>query len=230
MDLSHALQINNEGVCLLMENRDREAMILFTKSLNAVKENFTAIGSQLSSKIESQTSESTLLSPSNIHDATYTVSGLQEDHSSYFIYDNVLTFSMEIINNDLPSTHQAIQCASVIILNAALLYHYTGLKSDQTALEKAELLYNMVCQLLDGKKNTCQGTALLVRVAAINNLAQLHYRRGAYDYAHNGFRTLGLLLDHFGGNLHHPECQETVYQGLFLNALVLRTPAAARAA
>eukprot|EP00980_Cylindrotheca_fusiformis_P025959 scaffold14995_cov92-Cylindrotheca_fusiformis.AAC.1 len=213
-----------------MENRDREAMILFTKSLNAVKENFTAIGSQLSSKIESQTSESTLLSPSNIHDARHTVPGLQ-DHSSCFIYDNVLTFNKETINSKgMPSTHQAIQYASVIILNVAVLYHYTGLESNQTALDNAELLYNMVCQLLEGEKDMCHGTALLVRAAAINNLAQLHYHRGAYDFALEGFKSLGLLFDQFGGNLHHPECQETVYQGLFLNALVLRTPAAAHAA
>eukprot|EP00980_Cylindrotheca_fusiformis_P012496 scaffold3073_cov66-Cylindrotheca_fusiformis.AAC.11 len=229
MDLSHALRINNEGVSLLMQNRDEEAMILFTKSLKAVKE-LTTIRTELSTKMESQTSDSTHLSPTNIHDATHTVPGLQEDHSSFSIYDNVLTFSKETINNDMPSTHQVIQCAAVIILNVALFYHYTGLKRDQTALEKAELLYNMVCQLLDGEKDMCQGTALLVRAAAINNLAQLHYHRGAYDFALEGFRSLGLLLDHFGGNLHHAECQETVYQGMFLNALVLRTPAAARAA
>eukprot|EP00980_Cylindrotheca_fusiformis_P012489 scaffold3073_cov66-Cylindrotheca_fusiformis.AAC.4 len=231
MDLSHALRINNEGVSLLMQNRDEEAMILFTKSLNAVKENLaTPSGTELSTKIELPKSDNKPLSPTNIHDATHTISGIHEDHSSYFIYDNVLTFSMEMINNDMPSTHQAIQCASVIILNVALLYHYNGLNSDQTALEKAEQLYNMVCRLLEGKIDMCQGTALLVRAAAINNLAQLHYHQGAYDDALNGFRTLGLLLDRFGGNLHHAECQETVYQGMFLNALVLRTPAAARAA
>eukprot|EP00980_Cylindrotheca_fusiformis_P012494 scaffold3073_cov66-Cylindrotheca_fusiformis.AAC.9 len=227
MDLSHALRINNEGVRLLLRNRDREAMILFTKSLNAVKQ-LTSIGSELSTKIETQTSD-TPMSPTNIHDATHTVPGLQEDHSC-FIYGNVLTFSKETINNDMPSTHEAIQCASVIILNVALLYHYTGLKSNQTALAHSELLYNMVCQLLERKKDMCQGTALLVRAAAINNLAQLHYSRGAYDYALEGFKTLGLLFDNFGGNLRNVKCEETVYQGMFLNALVLRTPAAARAA
>eukprot|EP00980_Cylindrotheca_fusiformis_P023001 scaffold10009_cov105-Cylindrotheca_fusiformis.AAC.6 len=224
MDLSYALRINNEGVALLMQNRDREAMILFTNSLNEVKQ-LTTIESGFPSKNELQTD--TPWSPSSIHDATHTIPGLQ-GHSCY-IYDSVLTFSMETINKNTPSAHLAIQCASVIILNVALLYHYDGLRSNQAALEKAELLYNMVCELLEGK-DMCQGTALLVKAAAINNLAQLHYHRGAYDFALERFDTLSLLLDHFGGNLHHAKCQETVYEGMLLNALVLRTPAAAHAA
>eukprot|EP00980_Cylindrotheca_fusiformis_P022996 scaffold10009_cov105-Cylindrotheca_fusiformis.AAC.1 len=224
MDLSHALRISNEGVGLLMQNRDREAMILFTHSLNVVKQ-LTTIENKFPSKNELQTD--TPLSPTNIHDVTHTIPGLQ-GHSC-FIYDSILTFSMEAINKNMPSAHLAIQCASVIILNVALLYHYNGLRSNQTALEKAELLYNMVCELLEGK-DMLQGTALLVKAAAINNLAQLHYHRGAYDFALEGFNTLGLLFDHFGEDLRLAKCQETMYQGMLLNAVVLKAPAAARAA
>eukprot|EP00980_Cylindrotheca_fusiformis_P001854 scaffold414_cov109-Cylindrotheca_fusiformis.AAC.17 len=225
MDLSRALRINNEAVALLMQNRDEEAMILFTNSLNTVKQ-LTKIGSGLPSKIGGQ--NRTLRSPpSNIHNATHTVPGLQD--YSCFIYDSVHTFSMETINKNMPSAHLAIQCAAVIILNVALLYHHTALRSNQAALEKAELLYDMVCKLLEGK-DMCQGTALLVKAAAINNLAQLHYHRGAYDFALEGFKTLGRLFDLFGGKLQLAMCQETVYQGMLLNSLVLKTPAAACAA
>eukprot|EP00980_Cylindrotheca_fusiformis_P018422 scaffold6058_cov96-Cylindrotheca_fusiformis.AAC.7 len=225
MDLSHALRINNEGVGLLMQNRDREAMVLFTNALNAVKQ-LTTTRSELSSKIESQ-SDTPRSPPTNIHDATHTVPGLQ-DHSC-FIYDNVLTFSMEAINKTMPSEHLAIQCASVIILNVALVYHCNGLRSNKNSLDNAELLYDMVCQLLEDS-GICQGTVLLVKAAAINNLSQLRYYRGAYDFALEGFRHLGLLFAHYGGNLHHTNCEETAIQGMLLNALVLRTPAAASAA
>eukprot|EP00980_Cylindrotheca_fusiformis_P001852 scaffold414_cov109-Cylindrotheca_fusiformis.AAC.15 len=225
MDLSRALRINNEAVALLMQNRDEEAMVLFINSLNAVKQ-LTTIGSGLPSKIGGQ-NRTLRSSPTNIHDVTHTVPGLQ-DHSC-FIYGNILTFSMETINKNMPSAHLAIQCASVIILNVALLYHHIGIRSNQAALEKAELLYDMVCKLLEGK-DMCQGTALLVKAAAINNLAQLHYHRGAYDFALEGFKTLGLLFDFFGGKLQLAKCQEIAYQGMLLNALVLKTPAAACAA
>eukprot|EP00980_Cylindrotheca_fusiformis_P011986 scaffold2836_cov99-Cylindrotheca_fusiformis.AAC.1 len=225
MDLSHALRINNEGVGLLMQNRDREAMVLFINALNAMRQQ-TTNENELPSEIESQ-SDTPRSPPANIHDATYTVPGLQ-DHSC-FIYDNVFTFSWEMINKNMPSAHLAIQCASVIILNVALIYHSNGLRSNENALGKAELLYDMVCQLLGDIEN-CQGTVLLVKAAAINNLSQLRYHRGAYGFATEGFTYLGLLFAHYGVNLHHTNCKETVYQGMLLNALVLRTPAPAPAA
>eukprot|EP00980_Cylindrotheca_fusiformis_P018418 scaffold6058_cov96-Cylindrotheca_fusiformis.AAC.3 len=225
MHLSHALRINNEGVSLLMQKRDQEAMLLFTNALNAVKQ-LTITGSELSSKIEPQ-SDTPRPPPTNIHDVTYTVPGLQ--NHSCFIFDNVLTFSMETINKNTHSPNLAIQCASVIVLNVALVYHCTGLRSNHNALDKAELLYDMVCQLLRDIEN-CQGTVLLVKAAAINNLSQLRYHRGDYGFALEGFKYLDLLFAHYGGNLHHTNCQKTVYQGMLLNALVLRTPAPASAA
>eukprot|EP00980_Cylindrotheca_fusiformis_P022998 scaffold10009_cov105-Cylindrotheca_fusiformis.AAC.3 len=208
MDLSQALRINNEGVGLLMQNRDREAIVLFINALNAMKQQ-TTNESELSSKIESQ-SDTPRSSPTNIHDATHTVPGLQ-DHSS-FIYDDVLTFSLETINKNTHSANLAIQYASVVILNVALVYHCNGLRSNKNALDKAELLYDMVGRLL-GNSDICQGTVLLVKAAAMNNLAQLRYHRGAYGFALEGFRHLGLLLARFGGNLRHTNCQETAYQG-----------------
>eukprot|EP00980_Cylindrotheca_fusiformis_P029640 scaffold23638_cov113-Cylindrotheca_fusiformis.AAC.2 len=219
MDLSHALRINNEGVGLLMQNRDREAIIRFTNALNAVK--------QLTMNESESESDTARSPPTNIHDATYTVPGLQ--NHSCFIFDNVLTFSMETIKKNVPPAHLAIQCASVIILNVALVHHCNGLRSNQNALDKAELLYDMVCQLLGDIEN-CQGTVLLVKAAAINNLSQLRYHRGDYGFALEGFRYLDFLFAHYGGNLHHTNCQKTVYQGILLNALVLKAPAPASAA
>lgn len=222
MDLAHALRLNNEAVSLLLQNRDREAMVLFTNSLNEIKQ---LVGNESN---EDAMIEDSSRAPLSIHDATHTVPGLQD--YACFVYSSALTFTAETISRNMPSDdREANQFASVVLLNVALAYHHTGLRGNQTALEKAERLYDMVCQLL-APNEICQGTALLVKAAAINNLAQIRHHRGDYVFALEGFKYLGSLFACFGDNLHHTKCQETVYTGMLLNALLFSPPDAAPAA
>jgi hypothetical protein len=221
MSLSHALRLNNEGVKLLLQNRDSEAMLLFANSLSEIKQ-LVAIG-----EVPNKDSGIAFRSPLFVHDATHTVSGLQD--LACFIYGNALTFSSKTVDGNMPAEDQSNQLAAAVLLNVALAYHRTGLRGNKAALEKAERLYDMVCQLLVAN-DICHGTALLVKAAAINNLAQIRHQRGDYAFALVGFKFLASLFACFGENLHHTNCQEAVYLGMLLNALLTAPPGAAAAA
>jgi hypothetical protein len=221
MNLSHALQLNNEGVNLLLQNRDSEAVLLFTNSLNEIKQLV------VTGEVPNKGSDISFRSPLFVHDATHTVPGLQD--LACFIYGNALTFSSETVNRNMPSEDQSNHLASSVLLNVALVYHRTGLRGNQAALEKAERLYDMVCQLLVAN-DICHGTALLVKAAAINNLAQIRHHRGDYAFALERFKYLGSLFACFGENLHHTKGLQAVYLGMLLNVLLITPPGAAPAA
>jgi hypothetical protein len=137
-------------------------------------------------------------------------------------------FSLDNDSTALPS--DAIHTyASVIILNIALAYHRQGISENPAWLRKAEKMYEMVGKLL-GSSDTNQGTALLVKVAAINNLSQLRYGQGDFVFSRKGFQYLSSLLSYAGANLHQTKCQDHVYKGMLLNALLVAPSDAAPAA
>jgi hypothetical protein len=114
-------------------------------------------------------------------------------------------------------------------LNIALAYHRRGLSGNSASLFKAEKMYELVGKLL-GNSDADQGTSLLVKIAAINNLSQLRHDQGDYASSQKGFQYLGTLINYAGKQLHFTKCEEHVYNGMLLNALLVFPPYAAPAA
>jgi hypothetical protein len=219
MDLAHALRLNNEGVMLLLENRDQEAVVTLTQSLNDVK-------GLLTSAREKSEGEPSLPSKTFIHHSTYTLPNLED--LNCFIYSDALMFSLTY--DSMPSSSEDIHVfTSVIILNIALAYQRRGRAGNPGCLFKAEKMYEMVCKLLEGSEVN-RGTALLVKLAAINNISQLRHDQGDYTFSSEGFQYLGSLISFAGENLHHTKCEEHVYKGMLMNALLVAPPDAAPAA
>lgn len=224
MDLHTALQLNNEGVRLLLAGNDVDGMTYLTDALTRVK-------MMLSSRRGTDTvtyPHGAGVTPPNVqfmHGATYKLAGLHDD--CCFIYGNALIFNMDY--NVMPSTDYIHIYTSVIILNVALAYHRRGLSANATCLLKAEKMYEMVGKLL-ATSTAAQGTELLVKTAAINNLSQLRYDQGDYAFARDGFQYLASLISYAGDRLHAFNCEEDVYRGMVLNALLVSAPDTAPAA
>lgn len=222
MDLTHALRLNNEGVMLLLGNRDQEAESSLRSALDRVRGLLAASSEDAGADCR----ESAIPSKPFIHHSTYTLPNLQD--VSCFVYSNALVFSLDNDSTALPSD-DIHAYASVIILNIALAYHRRGISENPEWLRKAEKMYEMVGKLL-GSSDTNRGTVLLVKVAAINNLSQLRYGQGDFVFSCKGFQYLSSLLSYAGANLHQTKCQDHVYKGMLLNALLVAPPDAAVAA
>ena len=90
-------------------------------------------------------------------------------------------------------------------------------------------MYEMVGKLLS-TSTAAQGTELLVKTAAINNLSQLRYDHGDYAFAREGFQYLASLISYAGEGLQAFNGEEDVYRGMVLNALLVTPPETAPAA
>jgi hypothetical protein len=182
MNLRNALRLNNEEIMLLLENRDQEALVSFTESLKQVK-------GLLAASEEDNTNGQTPAMSMNavIHHSTSMIPNLHDP--SCFIYNSALMFSLLDISDCTPSGDDIQVHTSVIILNIALAFHRRWLTGNSAFLLKAEKMYEMVGKIL-GNRDVDQGTAFLVKIAAVNNLSQLRHGRGDYAFSQEGFRRL----------------------------------------
>ena len=217
-ELTYAFNLNNEGVEYLKQNRHREAICYFSKSLRQIKQwvengspaDDTARGKRL---IEDNNRS---VNDGCARQIAYTISDLKDIEC--FIYSDALMFSND--SSDELLNDESHTLSSVVLLNIAITYHRSGLRQNNPVfLRKAETMYDMAMTLLSND-DSYRGTALLVRAAAINNLSQLRHYQGDTAFAVEGFRYLGSLLANFGGALQQ-KCPAPVYKELLLNSLLV---------
>jgi hypothetical protein len=219
--LKHALRLNNEGVRLLLANKDHESVSCFTQSLNLVKHALSTTNSDQQQQPPSA---------SIIHGSTYSIPNLYD--TSCFIFGDAITFAED--NNDLlqRSGEQDMHVYSaVIILNIAMAYHRQALLTGSAPCRfKAEKMYDMVTTLVANSEDN-HGTSLLVKIAAINNLSQLRFDEGDYEASREGFEYLGALINYAEAHLSSSlTSQEDTFQGMVLNVLLVMAPETAAAA
>jgi hypothetical protein len=220
--LKHALRLNNEGVRLLLANKDHESVSCFTQSLNLVKHAL--------STTHSDQQQHHAPSVAFIHGSTHSIPNLYD--TSCFIFGDAITLAED---NDLllqRSGEQDVHVYSaVIILNIAMAYHRQALLTGSAACRfKAEKMYDMVTTLVANSEDN-QGTSLLVKIAAINNLSQLRFDEGDYEASREGFEYLGALINYAETHLSSSlTSQEDTFQGMVLNVLLVMAPEIAAAA
>ncbi len=143
-----------------------------------------------------------------------------------FIYSHALTCPCDIAREDLEFFIHVH--SSVVIFNMALAHHRKG-KTHRLPglLRKAISLYDMSLALLENGPNT--GTALLVKVACLNNKAQVNYERGEYVKARESLDILSRIMLANGSN-GALILDESDIEGFLLNLLLLNPPHVAQAA
>jgi hypothetical protein len=179
-----ALQLNNQGVALLLERRDEEAVPFFSQSLSLIK---FRIGNYTDEPMSMSTGEE----KAALHEATFPLPNFEDTHS--FLYTEALTFSADCDDRLINESNSHVYSA-VVIFNLALVYHRQGKKLGKTAcLLRAERMYEMVIRLLNSEGDN-QGTAFHVKLATLNNLSLLQQEQSNYESAQKGFELLAWTI------------------------------------
>jgi hypothetical protein len=95
----------------------------------------------------------------------------------WFLYNKALLFDTEAISATPPFVGDIHTYCAVVIFNLALVYHRNVLRGNANCLGKSEPLYILIIKLL-GHDCTNSLTATVVKLATMNNLAQLRYAAG----------------------------------------------------
>jgi hypothetical protein len=189
--LQCALRLNNEGVSLMAANKDQQAVQILTKSLNLVKQVLDA----LSETLDEADIDPVVIFHNDTHRYPLIPDSVDNAITKSFVYSNAVIFAPE---NDSPISEANIHCYSaVIILNIGLLYHRQGILGNPACFLKAKKMYEMIINFVGGHRYN-QGTALLVKLAAVNNLSQVLWDFGAYESSQKGFQFLASLIGLIG--------------------------------
>jgi hypothetical protein len=172
------VELNNAGVALLLQNKNRAAVRLFAESLSLIRK--TTLTTQ------QQGPEST--GPS-MHDATYALYNLHDEH--WFIWNEVFMISDRRDNERclLFARESQTVYTGMIMFNIALIYHRQSKLGKRFCLVKAERIYLMVVTLL-GCASYNKGTALIVKLAALNNLSLIKHEQNNFDASRRAFGQL----------------------------------------
>jgi hypothetical protein len=216
--LDLVIELNNEGVShVLTDNEDEQAVSCFSKALGILKKIIT----------EEEGNEDDM-SPSLriLHSLIHPLPQLQE--SNFFLFNSIISFKQRCVKETPPRlADYHIYCA-VIILNIAMVYHRQAISGEQDAIFKAEKFYNMVTHIVENCDSN-QGTELVLKLAAVNNLSGICFGKGEFESSEEGFRTIAWLVSSTQVD-RSSLLNSMVVEGMLLNALMVNRLAAAAAA
>ena len=206
-----AAQLNNEGIAFLVNGNQKAAIGSMSQAIKLLKAEL------------SQTDPSTLKYDSSAvySQGTQTVEITCMESSDTIVFNQAIQIPAH--DNELTQFDLNIHTCAVIF-NLALAHHFEG---DAVCLAKAEKLYGMVLKLLNGSALNVH-TALVAKLACINNLSQIRYSRGDYKNAQEGLSQVSGFIRQSLSN--QAVLEEPDIQGLLMNALLLRAPKVAAAA
>ena len=231
--IRHAARLNNEAVSLLVSGHNQSALQSLVKSIAVLKRvsrkliqmpsSSVTFNEEVSLPIDSPDRQ--VVAPTLcIHFASSPLEQL--DDRQCYIYDHALSLNLEQ-QEDTPINDVAQACCAVAIFNMALAHHRGCLLGDKKCLKRATMLYAMVVKLL---RNNCSvtGTAGIVKLASINNLAQLRFSEGDFRQAREEMNHLSVLMQ-------FTKSQEFLMvdcdlRAILLNVMFLRPPEIAAAA
>jgi hypothetical protein len=181
--INRVIQLNNEAVSHVLTDNDEQAISCFLKALGMLRKLI----------IEEQGGEDDV-SPSQtiLHSSTHSLSHFQEN--SFFLFNCIICFKKQRWCDEAPPrTADYHIYRATTSLNIAILYHRQALLGQQDCIFKAEKFYTMVMKIA-GKCDTNQGTELVVKLAALNNLSEIRLEKGDFVSSEKGFQTLAWLV------------------------------------
>jgi hypothetical protein len=105
----------------------------------------------------------------------------------------------------------------MIIFNIALIYHRQSKLGRSSCLPKAGRMYQMVAKLLGCDSAHNNGTALILKLAALNNLSLIQYEQNNFDASRRGFEQLVWTVN---SATHLPYACHVNVNDMLLNALL----------
>jgi hypothetical protein len=211
-----AASLNNEGIIALLEGDQSSAISSMAKAIKLMK-------TELSSLDASRMSCSNNSTNSGTEQSTQTVEIPVMESSNTMVFNQAFRLPMDV---ELPNELNINVFSCAIIFNLALIYHFQADSGDAMLMTKTEKLYSMVLKLLDNNSLSLR-TALIVKLACINNLSQIRYAKGDYKNAREGLRQVSCVMRQSSNQAMFEEPQ---IQGLLMNVLLLKAPKVAAAA
>jgi hypothetical protein len=209
-----AVKLNHEGICSLLQGDQTSSIQSMSEAIKFMK---LALLSETNTNACRPMSVSPLCS-SGCSSVEIPPSSKASDTIVFNQAIMIPTNETRIRNNSEMNI-----CTSAVIFNLALAYHSLG---DVKSMAKAETLYALVIKLFDSNPALCARTALIVKLAAINNLSQIRYSNGDYSSAREGASQVsGFIRQMEGAMLDEPDVQR-----LLMQVLLLKPPTAAPAA
>jgi hypothetical protein len=226
--IEQAICLNNSAVNALTACEDVLAVSFLS---NAIKLLQQAIPNPRKMSVGSEDPSFFLVDVAYDHQLTVEIPGMEQEQHT-FIFNRAIVIpqlqqrgsyeSEGAIDDDIQAY------TAVIIFNLALSHHRRGMCTGESkALTKADKLYSLVLKLLAADDSNTSRMNVIVKLAAINNLAQLRFDAGDYEQGREGlihlssaFRVMSVsyLLN------------EEDLKDLLMSALLLRAPSVAPAA
>lgn len=238
-----AISLNNRAISQVQDNGDLQgAMSLFKESLEKMKSILVESNQGDPSRADIQDSHASHASISM--ESAGSLSGqlkrqTEDDGGTIFLFDRMLYIHCE------PGTHsthanEIVQlCFAVVVFNIALFHQCKcSLMSPSRArsllFNKAAKLYQTCCALLDNIKDVpplarVDNALLLLKIASLNNSAQICYEFQMYDDASDHLQTAASLLKIHGGSL-DSYLSSHEFEGILANMYLLQPPSVAVAA
>ncbi|KAL3934078.1 MAG: hypothetical protein SGBAC_010126 [Bacillariaceae sp.] len=209
-----ASRLNNEGVTALVEGDEKTSISLLMSTVKMMKQ-------CIASPDHGAALESCLRESSSCFRSFSTV---EVTHATF---DEHIFFRQAIMipSHDEESSPLDIYIYSAaVIFNLALAHHVQGSKN-KNARNKAQKLYSTIMKILDARVGHMQ-SALLLKLACINNMAHIRFEDGEFDRVQDGLGQLTALLKTTDEGLF----EGAEVQGLLMSVLLFKKPKVAAAA
>lgn len=207
-----AAKLNNRGIISLIEGRDSHAIDTMTESIKLMKQELRKDGAQMKDFKAALSGQCSDLSTVEIPD--------MDTDDQYAAFNHAIHISYE---SSEPRFDIQMYSAAVIF-NLALAHHRLVMQGDKSLVEKTVKLYSLVLKLLENWE--CHKGIAIIKLAAINNLAQMRFANGEYEHAREGLDHLSAFMRKANNAL----LDEPEVQGLLMNVLLLKAPKVAPAA
>jgi hypothetical protein len=221
-----AARLNSQGVAALLQGEDKSAVAALAQSLEIINQVLLQEENPRYTRTKLFFKEAFSF-PERIEDCEFStteVSGFQAEQAAH-LFTKAFSFPERIGpgRSCAPNESHVNFYAAAVVFNAALVHHRQGQKGDATSITRAQKLYDTALRLIDG--NGCLNrTALIVKLAAINNLSRIHFDCGDYKLARQGMGHISSLMMRISGTCNQAVFQETDVQSLLLNVLLLKAP------
>mmetsp|Transcript_20282 Transcript_20282/g.49727 ORF Transcript_20282/g.49727 Transcript_20282/m.49727 type:complete len:220 (-) Transcript_20282:135-794(-) len=211
-----AARLNNEGVTALVEGDAETSISLLSRTVKMTKQYIASPEQAAALASCSKESSSCFRSFSTVE-----VTCAACDDPMFFRRAIMMPSD---VDDDVSSPLDVYVYCAAVIFNLALVYHIQG-PENTNARNKAQQLYAAIMKLLDDRVGYMQ-SALLLKLACINNMAHIRFENGEFDQIQAGLGQLSTLLKTTDEGLF----EGAEVQALLMSVLLFKKPKVAAAA
>ncbi|CAJ1937690.1 unnamed protein product [Cylindrotheca closterium] len=208
-----AARLNNEGVTALVEGDEDTSIKLLMSTVKMMKQ-YIASPDQAAALASSSSQQA-----SSCFRSFSTVEVTHAECDEHIFFRQAIMIPSD--GDDTTKLDLHVYSAAVIF-NLALAHHIQGSKNSRN---KAHKLYATIMKLLDERVGHMQ-SALLLKLACINNMAHIRFESGEFDRVQDGLGELSALLKTTDEVL----LEGAEVQGLLMSVLLFKKPKVAAAA